>query len=52
MNKPVLNHLQRQVVRWGKYYVNEKDPKKKELYLRQAAKIGSFIFKQKQNERE
>lgn len=52
MNKPALNHLQRQTIKWSKWWLQEKDPKRQALYLKQAVKMGGFIFKQNQKERE
>lgn len=41
--KRKLTHIERQVVRITKWWMLERDPKKKEFLRRQAVKMGKFI---------
>lgn len=37
------SHIGRQFVRWSKYWMNTKDPKKREQYMKQTAKLGEML---------
>lgn len=43
VKKGERNHIQRQFLKWSKYWMNCKDPKKREQYMRQAVRLGEFL---------
>ena len=43
-----LNHIQRQFVKYGKLWVNEKDPKKKAFYYKQFLILNNYVGKEKE----
>lgn len=48
--KKVMSHTQRQYVRWSKYWLNETDPKKKAIYLRNMLILSAVIDKERQRD--
>lgn len=43
-----LTHLQRQFVKWGRFWINEKDPKKKAVYYKQFLILNQLLNKEKE----
>ena len=37
------SHIGRQFLRWSKYWMNSKDPKKRDQYLKQTVKLGELL---------
>lgn len=37
------SHIGRQFLRWSKYWMNAKDPKKREQYMKQTVKLGEML---------
>lgn len=48
MPKRELTHLQRQLLKWSKLWLGEKDPQKKAFYLKNLLKINVFVDKERQ----
>lgn len=45
-----LTYLQRQLLKWAKLWLGEKDPQKKAFYLRNLMKINVFVDKERQRD--
>lgn len=43
VKKAERTHLQRQFLRWNKYWYNCKDPKKREKWFDEAVKLGQWV---------
>lgn len=41
-----LNHVQRQLVKWSKVWLAEKDPKKKAFYERNVLILGRIVSRE------
>lgn len=45
-----LTPLQKQLLKWSKFWLEEKDPRKKAFYLKNLLKINVFVDKEKQRD--
>lgn len=47
MDKPIKkserSHIGRQFLRWSKYWMNCKDPQKRDQYMKQTIKLGEML---------
>lgn len=50
MKKNNLNHIQRQLLKWAKLWMGEKDPQKKAFYLKNLLKINVFVYNERQRD--
>lgn len=41
--KTECSYIGRQFLRWNKYWIKCKDPKKRDQYMKQAAKLGEML---------
>ena len=43
VKKAEQTHIQRQFIRWNKYWMNCKDKEKREKYFEEAVKLGAMV---------
>lgn len=48
----VLSYKERQIIKWSKYWLNEKDKDKKSLYRKQVEVLNRLYFSDKQKQKD